>query len=238
LVVGLGKLFCCLGKQWRLRIPGIVREIGDSAFSDLNSLRDLSFEEGILKVGGSAFSGCSDLEKAAFPASLTVSEVAAFYKYGRLDEITFAVNSRLQYIRTEAFSDCPLDEVLVPASVVEIDPSAFSRDVWQRCVTPLFSIDGDFILSADSRTIIRCDSFSPRVLVGANIAMIGPNAFQKGSEDISRVLFERGGRLREIGSEAFLVCCRVRSFSLPGSVETIGDRCFAGCELMETFGGH
>jgi hypothetical protein len=78
LVVRLGNVFCCLRKPASLRIPGSVPEIGDRAFSRLNSVTDLSFEEGLLTVGASAFSGCSKLKKASFPVSLTVIDVDIF----------------------------------------------------------------------------------------------------------------------------------------------------------------
>jgi hypothetical protein len=74
-----------------IRIPGSVREIADSAFYGLDSLRNLSFEEGILKIGVSAFSGCQNLEKADFPASLIVIGANALQRCDGLRQITCAV---------------------------------------------------------------------------------------------------------------------------------------------------
>jgi hypothetical protein len=68
----LGKIACCLGEPLSIRIPGSVREIGDEVdlFYHQRLLADLSFEEGIVKIGVSAFRECPGLKKAAFPASL------------------------------------------------------------------------------------------------------------------------------------------------------------------------
>jgi hypothetical protein len=44
--------------------------------------------------------------------------------------------------------------------------------------------------------------------------------------------FERGTRLREIGYEAFAYSPSVQAFTVPSSVETIGDRCFEYCSRM------
>jgi hypothetical protein len=93
-----------------------------------------------------------------------------------LRQITFAVGSQLQYIHSEAFSKCPLNEVVVPASIVEIDPSTFSGAVWRKSVTRLSLIKDDLILSADSRILIYCDSKGGRVLIGSIIEIIGANA--------------------------------------------------------------
>jgi hypothetical protein len=159
LVVGLGTLFCYQGRPSSLRIPATVREIGDRALSSLGSIVDLRFEEGTVQIGMSAFLWCRSLMKAAFPASLIVIEAKAFQGCICLQEITFAVGSQLQYIRSGAFSDCPLKEVVVPASIVEIDPSAFSDEVWRSCVkfdgSPLFLINSDCICSINSRVMFR-----------------------------------------------------------------------------------
>jgi hypothetical protein len=110
-----------------IRIPGSVSEIGDGAFSSLYSLSDLSFEEGTIRIGVSAFAECLNLQNAAFPVSLIEIEANAFQYCDCLHVITFPEESQLKYIRSKAFSHSPLNEVVMPASIVEIDPSAFMR---------------------------------------------------------------------------------------------------------------
>jgi hypothetical protein len=236
LVVHRQKVSCCLGTPLSIRIPGNVREIGDRAFFSDNSLIDLSFEEGTVRIGSDAFDSFSNLANAAFPASLIGIEANAFGGCDRLRRITFAVGSQLQYIRGKAFSKCPLNYVAVPASIREIDPSAFSRKVWRSCVIfegpPLFLIDDDFILSLDSRVVLRHLSDEPESLIGSNIEVIGANAF--GWTCVSSVLFESGTRLMEIDSESFTSCDKLEAFNVPESVEILGDRCFKDCCKMET----
>jgi hypothetical protein len=212
LVMRLGTVFCCLARPSSIRIPGNVREIGARAFYSENSLIDLSFEEGTERIGSHAFTWCSSLENAAFPASLIVIEANAFCDCDRLRRITFATASQLQYIRGMAFFSCPLNKVVVPATIREIDPSAFSPKVWRSCVTfegpPLFFIDDDLI------------------------EVIGTNAFEYSR--MSAVPFASSTRLREIGREAFACCYESRAFTVPESVEILGDRCFEDCRRMET----
>jgi hypothetical protein len=125
---------------------------------------------------------------------------------------------------------------VVPATIVEIDPSAFSRTVWGSYVTfegaPLFLIDDDFILSLDSRVVLRHLSDGPELLIGSNIEAIGAKAFW--GTGISSVQFESGTRLREIGPGAFAFCDRLEVFTVPESVEILADRRFKGCSEMET----
>jgi hypothetical protein len=63
LVARQANVFYCRGPASSLRIPGSVCEIGDRVVYGLDSLRDLSFEEGILKVGVSPFNGCPTCRK-------------------------------------------------------------------------------------------------------------------------------------------------------------------------------
>jgi hypothetical protein len=70
---------------------------------------------------------------------------------------------------------------VVPASIVGIDPSAFSGDVWRKSVrfqgAPLFLIDNHFLRSVDSTVLFRNFSDAPKLLIGWNLEVIGDDAF-------------------------------------------------------------
>jgi hypothetical protein len=215
-----------------ITIPGVVREVGDGALLGLDSVASLTFDEGTVHIGAHAFDSCYRLQKAAFPASLIGIEANAFRNCRSLHRITFAVGSQLQYIRSGAFSRCALEEVAIPATVVEIDPSAFSVEVWRKCVTKLFLIDDDFIRSVDSRVIFRYLSHRDKLVIRSNIEVIGTNAFR--ASPMSAVVVESGTKLREIASGAFAECSGLTEFTVPESVEVIGDECFQGCSNMKT----
>jgi hypothetical protein len=112
--------------------------------------------------------------------------------------------SQLQYIRSEAFAESPLNEVVISASVVEIDPSAFFAVVWQDYVISegrsIFWIDNYFILQLHSRRILRSISLRTQLLVGLNIEVIAANAFRQ--SEVSPVLFESSTKLRFRSSES------------------------------------
>jgi hypothetical protein len=130
----------------------------------------------------------------------------------------------------------PLNEVLVPANTVKIDPSAFSAAVWRNCIRyegpPLFVIDDDLICSVDSNVIFRSLSCRPEFLIGSNIEVIASYAFYH--LEMSAVLFESGSRLREIGSAAFARCEQLTKFTIPESGDIIGDRSFQSCSQLKT----
>jgi hypothetical protein len=46
---------------------------------------------------------------------------------------------------------------------------------------------------------------------------------------LAEVTFQKGLRLREIGSKAFFSCGDLKSFTVPVTVTTIGESCFESC---------
>jgi hypothetical protein len=66
------------------------------------------------------------------------------------------------------------------------------------------------------------------VLVPAGIEVIGSRAFA-GFRLIAEVAFESGTQLTEIRETAFAECSFLETFTVPPSVETIGDRCLQSC---------
>jgi hypothetical protein len=119
----------CFGSLSQLVIPSIVREIVYKQFAQVRSLLDLSFEEGVVSIGYGAFENCFQLRTVAFPASLEVIGENAFSCCESLRHLTFAEGSQLRWIQKEAFAYVPLERVILPATVKEINPSAFTLTV-------------------------------------------------------------------------------------------------------------
>jgi hypothetical protein len=208
----------CLGAPASVRIPAAVREIADSALANVISLVDLSFEEGIVRIGNSAFFGCTGILAIHFPASLEIIDAEAFFGCMSLTDITFAEGSRLRCIQNHAFSLVPLNSVALPASIREVDAFlfGFSEDVWEFVKfdgPPLFLVDGDFVFSPDSGVIFRYLGDADVVHIDAVVG--------------------NGTTVKEFGELAF-VWSDLRGVIVPSSVETIGDRCFARHTKMET----
>jgi hypothetical protein len=170
----------------------------------------------------------------AFPASLTVIEADAFYNDHGLPQITFAAGSQLPCIRDRAFYHRYLEPSVLPASILEIDPYAFSLNMW-TCVAfegePLLLKEYDLICSVARRAIFLFIGFEEEFVIGSDIEAIGPSAFE--CRPLTSVRFESGTRVREFGSRAFAECSEWTTFRVPESVEVIGDQCFAGCHGMQ-----
>jgi hypothetical protein len=234
LLIHVGKVLHCFDEPSKIIIPSTVREIGRSAFSSMDSLEVLVFEEGVVRIGPEAFQGCSQLETVTFPASLEVIGEYAFLFCNSLRRLRFAAGSQLQSIHKNAFAFAPLQEVILPEKVKEIDPSAFNNAVWRLVQVdgpPIFAVNGDFLSSPDSRILLKLLSPVGTVAIPAVIEVIGPEAFSRSSWIVG-IEFESGTRLNEIGVSAFADCNSLKSFIVPSSVETLGDRCFEKCSKL------
>jgi hypothetical protein len=230
LFVRLDRIVRCLGRPQTLRIPSTFREIGEKAFQAVSSLVELSFEEGVQHIGFSAFCSCSELRTVALPASLVVIDESAFSSCRFLREVTFAPGSKLQKIGKEAFSDGSIEKVSLPASLTEIEPSAFSDDAWKIVKfegAPLLVVDGDFLCSQDSRTMLRSFSWHDTIVIPAHFEAIGKGAFRDWFH--TAVVCENRSGLNRIGEEAFSHSEQLRAVTVPASVEILGNRCFDHC---------
>ena len=75
-------------------IPAVIKgkpvtEIGDRAFSNLDSLTEVVIPEGVTSIGGSAFSYCTSLEEIVIPEGVTKIDCFAFHKCNELTTVYY-----------------------------------------------------------------------------------------------------------------------------------------------------
>jgi hypothetical protein len=188
----------------------------------------------VVRIGSNAFRCCGQLKLLNFPASLEVIGKNAFEGCRSLRHLTFSAGSQLQCIHSGAFEGDTLETVILPATVKEINPSAFESRVWPRVEfdgPPPLLITTDFICSPDSRIFLGTLSLDSEVRIPSHIEVIGSWALGHFSR-VADIVFESGTRLKEIGENAFAGCNSLKAFHVPSSVETIGDRSFENCINM------
>ena len=118
------QLISYMGKGSSVTIPDCVRSIGDSAFSECNSLAALNLPDGLTSIGNNAFSECKSLETLNLPDGLTSIGNRAFSKCKSLE--TMNLPDRVKSIGISAFSYCKsLKTLNLPAGVTSIGYSAF-----------------------------------------------------------------------------------------------------------------
>ena len=100
-----------------------VTSIGNNAFYDCDSLREISLPATLKMIGESAFYN-SSLEKIEMPDSVTAINERSFNGCSNLYSVK--LSSKLKAIPSWAFNDCTmLDSIVIPEGVTIIDYAAF-----------------------------------------------------------------------------------------------------------------
>lgn len=201
-----------------------LEEIGESAFWDCNSLKQVNLPDSIRKMSKYTF---RSLENIVFPASLEELDDSAFDNYcNNLRVADFSKCIKLERIGASAFSNLEnLETVILPPNIKVIEDEAFcycsnlkSID-FKRC--PKLEHIG--YRAFDNIPITSVD------LSGTNVKFIGAYAFNN-NHQLSRINLPDS--LMAIGEEAF-ACTGLTEIVIPDTVEHIGKKAFADNEKLE-----
>jgi hypothetical protein len=150
--------------------------------------------------------------------------------------IRFEEVSRLRRIGEYAFVNCRLNSIRIPASVEEIDGSAFVGSLCLAIEVAAgrrnLTIQGDLLTTADGTKLVRYIGRNHDIIVPNTIEILGKSCFES-CNHVEKVVFEDGSKLRQIGPSAFTGCEFLRSIAIPASVEIIGDFAFRECDGLE-----
>ena len=113
-----------VGKNTSIIIPAMIEnlpvtEIGDSAFKDCKSLKEVEIPNSVIKIGDRAFENCTNLEKVNIPD--TVAEIGdnTFENCTSLQNIY--IQNSVKEIGECAFENCTLlNSIDIPESVTKI----------------------------------------------------------------------------------------------------------------------
>ena len=108
-----------------LTVADSVTEMGVKAFCGSDGLKQVTLGKGLQAVSGEAFRLCTALEQIQIPETVTQIGSAAFQACASLKTVTFAENSTLAYIGSDAFSGTGLESIRLPASLAVISDGAF-----------------------------------------------------------------------------------------------------------------
>ena len=89
-----------------------LTNIGHAAFGMCGKLTSITIPSSVTTIGQRAFVGCEELTSITIPSSVTTIGANAFEWCSGLQSVTFAPNSGLQTIGTEAFEKCHKDLII------------------------------------------------------------------------------------------------------------------------------
>ena len=205
----------------KVTIPSSVLEIGQGAFQNCFSLKEVKFEgtSALQSIGNGAFNSCTSLTTINLPAGASYGKYL-FANCSSLKEISLpaGVKSLPNYM----FSDCvSLTTVNLPESVTSIGQYAF-----QNC-TSLAEIDISNVTSIGNFAF----NFSglTKITIPEAIKTLGNQIFNGCSKLKTVTLHDN---ITSFGTSLFTDCTSLDSITLPSNLKTFGTSVFKNCTSL------
>lgn len=153
-------------------IPASVKNIGEKAFSNCDTLETVTMNVGLEKIGKYAFYHCDNLVSATLPSGVKEIGDSAFYGCTRLDNVV--IPSTVKAIGSTAFSRCAmLSNLVIENGVKSIGYAAF-----EECTRLAEVTLPDSVESIGMRAFYRCSIM--RILnIGSGIISIGESVLEE-----------------------------------------------------------
>lgn len=193
--------------QAKVSINGVeysVKEIGNSAFNNKDSLVSVTLPEGIKTIGISAFYSCGGLTAINFPKGLESIGDEAFRSCTKLAAIELPEG--LKSIGAYAFGYCQsVTTLAIPAGVTSVGTNAF-----RNCTKLTTATLPQTITSISNYMFYNCGVLTA-IIIPEGVMSIGNSAFEYCS-GLATVTLPKS--LKSIGSDAFWSCSALTTLNL------------------------
>lgn len=216
--IGENAFFECTSLK-NVTIPSSVRTINEGAFYYCEALTGIKIPESVTSIGDSAFSYCKGLTGVTIPGSVVSIGDSAFDSCYSLTDIT--ILNGVKSIGNYAFSWCnSLINISIPDSVVSIGDeilygATYYRDEsnWENNVLYI------------GNHLIKANSISGEYAVKPGTKSIADCAFC--CSELTGIILPES--MAGIGNRAFDNCSGLTSMEIPENVIRIGDYAFKAC---------
>lgn len=117
----------CISLEY-INLPKSIYIIENYAFSECRSLKEINIPTGVKNINVGVFYKCKNLENIIFSSDLKKISHVAFFNCSSIKELDLSLNSKLETIGSNAFSDCSfLSKVILPDTLEVIENNAFSN---------------------------------------------------------------------------------------------------------------
>ena len=189
-------------------LPATVTYIGNNAFQNCSSLREISLPDGLVSIGKEAFRGCVNLRTLRMPDTVTSLGASAFYGCSMLSYAKLSDN--LTAIAGWTFFECKaLTSITLPTMLETLGGQAFGRCTSLRSA----------IISPN---IIKCET---AYAFGVNTG--GPFAECSSLSDVTFA-----GEPTMVPANLFYGCIGLKAIVIPDTVTTIASGAFQGCTAL------
>lgn len=216
----------------RVRLPGSVKEIGESAFEGCSSLVAVTLSEGLEKIGVSAFKDCVGLTEIELPDNVAEIGESAFEGCSAVKNVKFgegAIKSEKNAFNLGGVVTVSLSDVKSWCQSVfegeNSQPFAFADTlkIQDNVITTLVIPDG---VKSVSDGAFKGLTTADKLILPQSLEIIGIGAFE-GCSRLKSVILPDG--VTTVNKNAFYGCVEMTSAVIGDKTETLGDGCFAAC---------
>nr|AHF24916.1 fibronectin type III domain-containing protein [uncultured bacterium Contig203] len=213
--------------------PG-VKTIGNRAFVEIMSLKNLSLPEGLTEIGMEAFLGDFYLNPITLPESLRRIGIASFSYCWKQNIINIPAN--VVMIEENAFYNSRISAFNVDPSnthYTSVDGVLFSKDMTELIDFP-YNKTGSIYNVPEGVVSISKGAFSgrrmTRIILPDSLRNLGMYAFSY-CPYLTEITIPEG--VTEIPVECFKGCSKLARVKLPDTLRSIEKSAFASCEQLE-----
>lgn len=128
-------------------VPDTVTTIGNAAFMNCKSLKEVNLSNSLTSLGKSAFSGCTSLETIILPDSLKDIQNALFNGCTALKSVTLGAYTT--NIGTKVFYGCKkLDRIYIPKTIKSI-----AKDAAKENDLPFLGVADNFVIAFEDSAV-------------------------------------------------------------------------------------
>ena len=220
-----------------ITIPSSVTKIGWYTFNNCSKLTSIKIPNNVTEIGGYAFSSCRSLTSITIPNGVTEIGWYAFSGCRSLTSIT--IPNSVTSIGDPAFYGCSslisINVTADNANYTSVNGVLFDKKKSELICYPAGKTDKSYTLP-DSVTTINNEAFYNNkflinVTLSDNLVSIGYRAFSYCSS-LKSVKIPDG--VTEIVSATFRGCSSLQSVQIPDSVKYIGHSAFYECTSLKS----
>ncbi|CAJ1939037.1 unnamed protein product [Cylindrotheca closterium] len=185
-----------------------VKTIGKKAFENCYAVTTMTFGDSLEFIGESAFVECMELTEAIFPSTLTVIEKKAFEGCEKLKQADFSKVGSMERMEESVFARCSMmKETTLPTTTS--GPVGIEN----------------FVYTGEGQKIPQ---YVLSVKVDLSVVKIDDGAFEE-CQHLREVDFSEAILLEEIGTKAFMHCNALKELIAPQSLTKLGNEAFSTC---------